>query len=347
MNQEDVLDESYRKAGKLDNKDFAINIDPVRSRLLQAVRHGLFSWEASPRNIEAELYKLNVYGPGSFFKAHKDTPRGDDMFGSLVLSFPTKHEGGALTLRHDGQVVKHDSSSAAYTSQDQVSWVAFYSDVEHEVLPVTSGHRVTLTYNLYFATHDPPPPPVKSEPLLSALKHLLADPTFMPDGGRLGFGLKHQYPIPADVNRQADHILQDVAKCLKAGDRALFESLSAVGLDPRLFMVYDTGDCGVYLLDHVYKGGSHYEASWEEVFVEWNGAEKVETGEEEFVYNTKTGNWDPAPDVDTDLAWVVERNQNSRAKTHYVAYGNEASLESIYGDMVLLVKVPPKNERAA
>ena len=25
----------------------------------------------------------------------------------------------------------------------------FFSDVEHEVLPVTQGHRITLTYNLY------------------------------------------------------------------------------------------------------------------------------------------------------------------------------------------------------
>lgn len=30
-----------------------------------------------------------------------------------------------------------------------IRWAAFYSDCEHEVLEVTSGHRVTLTYNLY------------------------------------------------------------------------------------------------------------------------------------------------------------------------------------------------------
>jgi hypothetical protein len=29
--------------------------------------------------------------------------------------------------------------------------IATYSDCEHEVLEVTRGHRVTLTYNLYFA----------------------------------------------------------------------------------------------------------------------------------------------------------------------------------------------------
>ncbi|EJD46042.1 hypothetical protein AURDEDRAFT_113761 [Auricularia subglabra TFB-10046 SS5] len=346
VNQEDVLDESYRKAGKLDNKDFAINIDLVRSGLLQAVHDGLFSWEASPRNIQAELYKLNVYGPGSFFKAHKDTPRGEEMFGSLVLNFPVKHEGGALVLRHDGNEVKHDASSAPYSSQDQVSWVAFYSDVEHEVLPVTSGHRVTITYNLYFAS-DAATPPVKSEPLLQALKGLLADETFMPNGGRLGFGLKHQYPVPAEASRRAAHILQDVAKCLKAGDRALFESLASVGLDPKLWMIYDTDGYGVYLLDHVYEGGEHYEASWDEVLVEWNKGEKIENGTDDEVYNEKTRGWMPAPALKTDLTWIVPRNQNSRVESHYIAYGNEASLESIYGDLALIVKVPAKEERAA
>lgn len=31
----------------------------------------------------------------------------------------------------------------------RIRWAAFYSDCEHEVLEVTRGHRLTLTYNLY------------------------------------------------------------------------------------------------------------------------------------------------------------------------------------------------------
>jgi len=163
-NAEDVLDESYRKAGKLDKSDFAINLDLVGSGLLDKVHDALFGWEATRRDIRAELYKLNVYGaypltysvakacfltlfvgPGSFFKAHKDTPRGENMFGSLVLNFPITHEGGALMLRHGGREAAHDPSRSRYTADDQVSWVTFFSDVEHEVLPVTTGHRITIT----------------------------------------------------------------------------------------------------------------------------------------------------------------------------------------------------------
>jgi hypothetical protein len=34
-----------------------------------------------------------------------------------------------------------------------IQWAVFYSDCEHEVLPVTSGHRITLTYKLYVSEH--------------------------------------------------------------------------------------------------------------------------------------------------------------------------------------------------
>lgn len=33
------------------------------------------------------------------FKPHVDTSRGEDMFGSLVIVFPTPHEGGTFVLR--------------------------------------------------------------------------------------------------------------------------------------------------------------------------------------------------------------------------------------------------------
>ncbi|EJD46054.1 hypothetical protein AURDEDRAFT_87240 [Auricularia subglabra TFB-10046 SS5] len=343
LNQKDVLDESYRKAGKLDKKDFALNLDIVRSGLLQAVHDGLFSWEASPRNIQAELYKLNVYGPGSFFKAHKDTPRGEGMFGSLVVNFPIEHEGGALILRHDGHEVVHDASQAAYTAPDQVSWVAFYSDVEHEVLPITSGHRVTLTYNLYFFDAEPALP-TTSEPIFRAIEQLLADDTFLPKGGRLGFGLKHQYPIPADSKQEDPAVLKELTKCLKAGDRALFSALASAGLEPKLSMVYDTRDDGVYLLDSIFGDGDLSECDWREAFVKWSKGEQIE-GDPGEVYNDKTRQWERAPMHGVN--WIVPRNDHSRFKTSFIAYGNQASLESIYGDLVLIVNVPPRSQRAA
>ena len=62
VDQADVLDVSYRNAGKLDKTQFSLNLDVEGSGLLEAVRTGLFSGQAERRPIHAELYKLNVYG---------------------------------------------------------------------------------------------------------------------------------------------------------------------------------------------------------------------------------------------------------------------------------------------
>jgi hypothetical protein len=87
-------------------------------------------------------------GPGSFFKPHKDTPRSTNMFGSLVATLPTKFEGGQLVFRDEGLEETYDCSKAFNHEGDEavVPWVVFFSDVEHEVLPVQDGYRVTLTY---------------------------------------------------------------------------------------------------------------------------------------------------------------------------------------------------------
>lgn len=50
--------------------------------------------------MEAELYKLIAHGAGGFFKAHKDTPRSEDLLGSLAVVLSIRHEGGELVLRH-------------------------------------------------------------------------------------------------------------------------------------------------------------------------------------------------------------------------------------------------------
>lgn len=62
VDDRDVLDESYRKAGKLDNQHFAFNLDAGRVGLLEAIRMGLFPGRDERKAIHAELYKLNVYG---------------------------------------------------------------------------------------------------------------------------------------------------------------------------------------------------------------------------------------------------------------------------------------------
>jgi hypothetical protein len=51
-------------------------------------------------------------------------------------------------VRHAGRSVTYDWTTTG-EEKSAIHWAAFYSDCEHEVLEVTAGHRVTLTYNLY------------------------------------------------------------------------------------------------------------------------------------------------------------------------------------------------------
>ncbi|XP_044723809.1 2OG-Fe(II) oxygenase superfamily domain-containing protein [Hirsutella rhossiliensis] len=102
--------------------------------------------------IRAELYKMLIYEKGAMFKAHTDTEKMPGMFGTLVICLPSAHQGGEVVLKHGGQ------QKVLKTSEAAQSFVCWYSDVSHEVLPVTSGYRWVLTYNLALSSAETAPP---------------------------------------------------------------------------------------------------------------------------------------------------------------------------------------------
>lgn len=73
------------------------------------------------------------------------------MFGTLVVSLPSTHTGGEVILKHCGETVIYKSSKS------RASCAGWYSDVTHEVRPVTSGYRWVLTYNLAIDRSLPAP----------------------------------------------------------------------------------------------------------------------------------------------------------------------------------------------
>lgn len=62
-NDKDVLDETYRKAGKLDEAHYSTTFDPYSTGLMGALNNRLLDKRASnePALIRAERYKINVY----------------------------------------------------------------------------------------------------------------------------------------------------------------------------------------------------------------------------------------------------------------------------------------------
>jgi hypothetical protein len=168
------------------------------------------------------------------------------MFGTLVVIFPAPHEGGTLVFRHLGEEWTFDSSTVlSAAGPASIAYAAFFSDVEHEVLPVTSGHRITLTYKLYFVYDKrasakdlvSEPPPLPQEEIQwkfrSGFEAILKDPEFLPGGGTVGFGMRHVYPIKARHDG-----LQHIYGLLKDSDATVYQSLRALGLEPILYLNY-------------------------------------------------------------------------------------------------------------
>ncbi|MCJ1419100.1 hypothetical protein MMC32_005452 [Xylographa parallela] len=251
----DVLDEQYRKAAKLDNTQFSTNFNPHDSGIIAAITQVLLPSFAKPKptsssnspqpdqrqeyistdqsSLSTELYKLNIYSaPFGKFKAHVDTPRGPNQFGSLVVCLPYTHQGGQLQVRHSGEQISYDWSN---DDASTISWAAFYSDCEHEVFEVISGYRVTLTYNLYIyedlgnVVQSTPSADPTRYPLYKKMSELLNNGDFMPEG----FGYRvHLRPVLETLEDASYH-------CRDPDDSDYEEDGDRVGTELHMIQITD------------------------------------------------------------------------------------------------------------
>ena len=277
-----------------------------------------------------------LLGPGGFFKAHVDTPRGTAMIGSLVVILPTDHEGGSLILRHGGNEWTFDSAEAVNTTpqSSQAAFIAFFSDVEHEVKSVTSGYRVTLTYNLYVKKDVKGKSAVVSEDVESglelkeALDRLLKDPSFA-NGGYIGFGLNHKYPFDMDAT-----VLSDMKEYLKGSDAIIKRACDLLSLDVSIKAAYLDGDPDskeAVLLDTVSSLQSSVEVE------ELLGHLTDRHGGRRVADHARNGFW--ASDYSMPIVWVRPLASTNNFKATYMAHGNEAYLDYAYGEVCLIAKV--------
>ncbi|KAI8865681.1 hypothetical protein GQ42DRAFT_110934, partial [Ramicandelaber brevisporus] len=142
-----------------------------------------------------ELCKMNVYKEGDMFRPHVDTITDPRLVASLVLCLPSPFTGGELTVSHcdDKHVVKFGGSGvdANEDEDEQCNWAAFYTDCVHEILPVTSGYRVTVTYNLLGVRDSIQRSPlVIDSPIISVIRAVLRSGF----KGKLAVPAQHAYP---------------------------------------------------------------------------------------------------------------------------------------------------------
>ena len=362
---DDTDQDTDRKAGKMDSERFAPLLDLFHTDLIKIIYDGLLEGSQTTKRIRTELYELNVYsthpvfiylhlilscylGEGSFLKPHVDTPRSEKMFGSLVIVFPTPHEGGALLLRHRGHEWIFDyGQELAAKGQPSIGYVAFFSDIEHEVAPVTSGHRIALTYNLYFddgglvsanyavSDHLTLTRPANENAFHDAFLALLENPEFLADGGTLAFGLRNVYPNKNDPKH--------VYGVLKGSDAVVCRRVRALGYEPVLYVFYEAvtaedSDHGMIMdkvIDfnklHVDEDDDLFGIAFREggslVYEELvSGGPKIETS------------WGELPE---QLEWVTPRTTFNRREDSFRSY------EAVYWNLCLVVRIGMAGDRLA
>ena len=309
------------------------------------------------------------------------------MFGSLVIVFPTPHEGGALKLR--APIREHEQgegetstsewtfdSSALLAQQDRpsIAYVAFFSDVEHEVMPVTSGHRVTITYNLYYAadtSDDPPPAELASistneRSFKNALRAALADQSFLPTGGNLMFSLRHEYPLathygepdrPRTQAREAGQAaLRALEPRLKGSDGVMLKALRECGIDASLKIVYEASDGDTETVERYYIMADRVLplpktsiGEYADDYLVRQGGERVQDAvimEQRETCQSKPTVYDE--DWHEEPVYWVEHPRLPSGKGFretFATYGNESALGVVYWRVWIFARIGPVGQR--
>ncbi len=201
-----MIDSNVRDALQLKAENFDLSLPQEKiDEILVNIQENM----GLTTDIIAEPYSLNVYQKGGKFLKHKDTPRGDDMFGTLVLCLPSWFTSGEMEVSLGDEKQKYfeykQSSYSSYpeTPRDpcEITWAAFFADIDHEILTVEEGIRITVAYLLRrkdsASTKSFIPRALEGNEQAKMIKDAfevgLRDKRFLPEGGKVGLPCFHLY----------------------------------------------------------------------------------------------------------------------------------------------------------
>lgn len=203
-----------------------LHFDPAAAGVLEQIRRELAP--QLPGALTAELYNLNVYARDGHFVPHKDTPRGSDMLGTLVVCLPSQFSNGAFVVKHRGLFQTYDWGDAikAQAEPARIHWAAFFGDVDHQIERIWGGLRVTLTYLIRRGANTGrgvvPGRSRKREALNAVVRQklrlLLDDRRFLARGGTLAFPCSHLYQQDARFQRKQRPLSRQTVSALKGRD---------------------------------------------------------------------------------------------------------------------------------
>mmetsp|Transcript_39487 Transcript_39487/g.55630 ORF Transcript_39487/g.55630 Transcript_39487/m.55630 type:complete len:455 (-) Transcript_39487:142-1506(-) len=194
-----LLDESVRRAWQLDPKKVTVEGADWEDTMTELVKKASYELGISNENvnklqIKANLYKALLYEVDGHFKPHKDTEKEDGMFGTLVIQLPSQFSGGASIVSHQG---KSKTFESALDSEDAFRYTAFYADCEHEILPIESGWRFCLVYNLVVTKPNNSGVVPNAIQVFTTMKELQIEVTKwrISSTGKIGYPLDHEYTL--------------------------------------------------------------------------------------------------------------------------------------------------------
>ena len=157
--EETVMDETYRRGREISGADVILSDkDGYRgyniflSEIQNVVSAALFV----PRNVTVKLYKLAIYREGGHFDWHRDTTHSDNHHATVLVALNTSWTGGDFILRRNGIETRMGMKPKVIPprgmwedkSTTEFGVVAFYTDTEHRIEPVTDGVRIVLQYDV-------------------------------------------------------------------------------------------------------------------------------------------------------------------------------------------------------
>ena len=141
------MDPSYRSGREIPAVDIGFGKDLFRY-VKGDVNVGMFP----ARQVELKLYKLAVYETGGHFDWHRDSTHSDKHHATLLVALNTFWKGGDLVLRRNDIETHVDLRPKSGDTEDSdepiLQAVAFFTDTEHHVEPVTEGIRIVLQYDI-------------------------------------------------------------------------------------------------------------------------------------------------------------------------------------------------------
>lgn len=212
-------------------------------------------------------------------------------------------------------------------------------------MSVCAGYRVTLTYNLYFddpVQGDPSESKatllasdIAEAPIAKSLLNILTEPTFLPDGGLIGFGLRYQYALDLDTSSIE---AQKILPALKGSDSAILRALSQQDLKPFPMAIYKTDDTTI-MCDKFVRGlVGDPERNLCSLLLQDHWGNLIDKGED--------ADWPEDLVVDEQVTWITKPTYLNTYSADYATYGNEPMLMTAYADLVLMVMVGKPGERA-